>query len=103
MKTLQPTGIIKWSSPVALISAFALYFITEPSLSGASPLALLLVAASGWLLHLKEPIGGNLLLFFGGSALLLFPFLYHASFGYAVLALPVAASGAKGLLQWWKA
>lgn len=101
MNALLLPARLRWLSLAALAVAFVVYFTTDFSLGGSSPLALLLAIAGGWLLRLKEPIGGNLLVGFGGAALLVFPFLYEAPFGYSLLALPVVLDGGKGLWNWW--
>jgi hypothetical protein len=94
---------LRWLSLAALVVAYIVYALTDFSLGGSSPLGLLLVTTGGFLLRLKEPIGGNLWVLLSGLALLVFPFLYEATLWYAVLSLPIALDGVKGLLQWWKA
>ncbi|OLY92073.1 hypothetical protein SAMN05444008_106139 [Cnuella takakiae] len=101
MNALLLPARLRWLSLAALAVGFALYFATDFSLGGSSPLALLLAIGSGWLLRIKEPIGGNLLVGFGGAALLVFPFLYEAPYWYSLLALPMAVDGGQGLWHWW--
>lgn len=102
MNTINLSAGLKWLSLLALAAAFVVYATTDFSLGGSSPLGLLLVAAGGWILQLKERLVGYLLLFFAGGSLLVFPFLYDAPFAYAPLTLPIALFALKGLLQWWK-
>lgn len=94
---------LRWLSLASMAVAYVVYFTTDFALGGASPLALLLNISGGWLLRFKEPIGGNLLVGFGGAALLVFPFLYEAPFGYSLLALLLVVDGGKGLWDWWHA
>lgn len=101
MNTLNLPARLKWFSLASLALAFVVYATTDFSLGGSSPLGLLLVITGGWLLRLKEPIGGNLLLMFGGAALLAFPFLFEAPIWYLPLGVPIAADGVKGLWKWW--
>lgn len=101
MNALLLPARLRWLSLAALALAFVVYFTTDFALGGSSPLPLLLTIGGGWLLRLKEPIGGNLLLGFGGAALLVFPFLFEAPLVYTLLALPMAVDGGKGLWNWW--
>lgn len=101
MNALLLPARLRWLSLAALAVAFVVYATTDFSLGGSSPLALLLTIGGGWLLRFKEPIGGNLLVGFGGAALVVFPFLFEASLWYCLLALPIAVDGGKGLWSWW--
>lgn len=100
MNTFSLDTLVRWAATLGLIAGFAVFFLLDSS-SGASPLALLILAALGYLVTLKEPLTGSILLALAGAALFVHPFIYHSSLEYVIVALLFFSSGVIRLIQWW--
>lgn len=101
MNTFSLNALVRWAAGLGLVAGIAIYLLMDNSAATASPLPLLIVAALGFGVALKEPLSGSLLLGLAGASLLVHPFLYHSSLEYVIAGLLVFSSGVIGLIQWW--
>lgn len=101
MNTFSLNALVKWAAGLGLIAGFAIYFLMDNTAATSSPLALLVIAALGYGVALKEPLSGSILLVLAGASLLVHPFLYHSSLEYVIAGLLVFTSGVIRLVQWW--
>ena len=68
----------------------------------SSPLALLIIAAFGFLLSLKFELAGGIFLFFGGLALAVHPLLFSSSLWLIPGGAVTGFAGFLTLIKWWK-
>jgi hypothetical protein len=101
MHTFSLNTLVKWSATLGLIAGFAIFFLMDNSAATSSPLALLIIAALGFGVALKEPLSGSILLGVAGASLLVHPFMYHSSLEYVIVGLLFFSSGVIRLIQWW--
>jgi hypothetical protein len=101
MNTYSLHTLVKWVATLSLVAGFALYFLLDNPAASTSPLALLAVAALGYLIALKEPLSGSIMLGLAGASLLVYPFLYHSPLEYVIVGLLCFSSGVILLIQWW--
>jgi hypothetical protein len=101
MKAYSLNTLVKWAATLGLIAGFAIFFLLDSEAATSSPLALLLLAALGYLVALKEPLSGSIVLGLAGASLLVHPFLYHSSLEYVIAGLLFFSSGVIRLVQWW--
>jgi len=89
--------------PVAGMAAgMVVYLAAGAENQVSSPLALLVMAAAGWLMSLKWELAGAVMLFFAGASLLVHPFLFASLFWYTLVAVPFCLAGVNGFLKWWR-
>ena len=100
MNTFSLNTLVRWAAALGLIAGIAVFFLLDSS-SGASPLALLILAALGYLVTLREPLTGSILLALAGASLLVHPFMYQSSLEYVIVGLLFFSSGVIRLIQWW--
>lgn len=100
MHTFSLNTLVKWAATIGLVAGFAIFFLLDNG-SATSPLALLILAALGYVVTLREPLTGSILLGLAGASLLVHPFLYHSSLEYVIVGLLFFCSGAIRLIQWW--
>lgn len=101
MKAYSLNTLVKWAATFGLIAGFVVYFLLDSEAATSSPLALLLVAALGYVVTLKEPLSGSIILGLAGASLLVHPFLYHSALEYVIAGLLFFSSGVIRLIQWW--
>jgi hypothetical protein len=101
MHTFSLNTLVKWAATLGLIAGFAIFFLMDDSAATSSPLALLIIAALGFGVALKEPLSGSILLGVAGASLLVHPFMYHSSLEYVIAGLLFFSSGVIRLIQWW--
>jgi hypothetical protein len=101
MNTFPLNTLVKWAATLGLIAGFAIYFLMDNTEATSSPLALLIIAAGGSLLAIKEPLTGSILLGLAGASLLVHPFMYHSSLEYVIAGLLFFSAGVIRLIQWW--
>lgn len=100
MNTFSLNSLVKWAAALGLIAGFAIYFLLDNT-AASSPLVLLLLATLGYLVALKEPLSGSILLGLAGASLLVHPFMYQSSLEYVIVGLLFFSSGVLRLIQWW--
>jgi hypothetical protein len=100
MNTFSLNTLVKWGATLGLVGGFIIYFLLDNA-GASSPLALLVIAALGYLVTLKEPLTGSILLALAGASLLVHPFLYDSSLEYVIAGLLFLSSGVIRLIQWW--
>lgn len=96
---MKKETIIALAGSLLLVIAYITQFNT---ISGSSPLVLLVIAGAGLLLSLKYKLAGNTLLLFSGLALAVHPFLFSSSYWLLPGAVLVGYTGFAGLISWWK-
>lgn len=101
MNTFSLNALVKWAATLGLMAGFAIYLFMDNTAATSSPLALLIIAALGYGVALKEPLSGSIMLGLAGASLLVHPFLYHSSLEYVIAGLLFFSSGVIRLLQWW--
>lgn len=101
MHTFSLNTLVKWAATLGLIAGFAIFFLMDDSAATSSPLALLIIAALGFGVALKEPLSGSILLGVAGASLLVHPFMYHSSLEYVIAGLLFFSSDVIRLIQWW--
>lgn len=101
MHTFSLNTLVKWAATLGLIAGFAIFFLMDDSAATSSPLALLIIAALGFGVALKEPLSGSILLGVAGASLLVHPFMHHSSLEYVIAGLLFFSSGVIRLIQWW--
>ena len=105
MQVIIETTKMKKETLIALAGSVLLLvvYITQfNTISGSSPLVLLILAGAGLLLSLKYKLLGNALLLFSGLALVVHPFLFSSSYWLLPGAALVGYTGFVGLVNWWK-
>lgn len=105
MLTLFETNKMKKETLIALAGSVLLLvvYITQfNTISGSSPLVLLILAGAGLLLSLRYKLLGNTLLLFTGLALAVHPFLFTSSYWLLPGAGLIGYTGFTGLINWWK-
>jgi hypothetical protein len=98
-KKMKKEILIALAGSVLLLAVYITQFKT---ISGSSPLVLLILAGAGLLLSLKYKLLGNALLLFSGLALVVHPFLFSSSYWLLPGAALVGYTGFVGLINWWK-
>lgn len=101
MNTFSLNALVRWAAGLGLVAGFTIYLLMDNSTATASALPLLIVAALGYGVALKEPLSGSLLLGVAGASLLVHPFMYGSSLEYVIAGLLVFSSGVIRLIQWW--
>lgn len=100
-KEMKASGKNIWTG-IALVAGFAMYIALGAEKQPSSPLALLVMAAVGWLISLKWNLPGNIILFFSGATLLVHPFLFYSSALYVIPAVPFCTAAVIAFVNWWK-
>lgn len=101
MNTFSLNALVKWAAALGLVAGFAIFFLMDNEGATSSPLVLLIIAALGYGVALKEPLSGSILLGLAGASLLVHPFMYGSSLEYVIVGLLFFTSGVIGLIQWW--
>ncbi|HVZ56103.1 MAG TPA: hypothetical protein VG870_05545 [Chitinophagaceae bacterium] len=98
------TPLATYPAIAGLVLCWLLYWLEGHPGLGASttPLPLLLLATLGWLLGWISRLGSGTLLFFAGTALVIYPFLAGWFYGQAAGGALMAFAGLVRLLAWWK-
>jgi hypothetical protein len=78
------------------------YLIFYYQLSGSSPMALIIIGITGWLLFYRFYLAGSLLLFCAGASLVVHPFLFTSVYWHIPGGLLMAGAGLSGFIKWWK-
>lgn len=78
------------------------YLISFNETDHSSPLALIIIAATGLLLRFRYPLTGNMILFFSCLALAVFPFLYAPNYWLIPGAAMSGYAGFAGFIRWWQ-
>jgi hypothetical protein len=101
MNTFSLNTLVRWAATLGLVAGLAVYFLLDNEGATSSPLALLIIATLGFVVTLKEPLSGSILLGIAGASLLVHPFLYNSSLEYVIVGLLFFSSGVIRLIQWW--
>lgn len=99
IKKMKKETLIALAGSLLLVIVYVTQFNT---ISGSSPLVLLVIAGAGLLLSLKYKLVGNALLLFSGLALAVHPFLFSSSYWLIPGAGLIGYTGFTGLVNWWK-
>lgn len=99
------TGQIRKEMIIAALGVVMLtagFIFQSEILSHSSPLALLFIAAIGFLLSFKFKLPGGIFLFFGGLALAVHPLMFSSSLWLIPGGAVTGFAGFLILINWWR-
>lgn len=91
----------KWIGLAGVALLLVSFLLQSDLLYQTSPLVLLVLAASGWLLSFKYEMPGSLLLLFAGAALWVQPLVFTGSKWLIPGGLLATIAGLMAVWKWW--
>ena len=89
-------------SAAGVVWMLAVFAVQWELLQATSPLALLIICAAGFLFSFRYKLAGGILLFFGGLALAVHPFMFTSSYWLVPGAVLTGLAGFILLIAWWQ-